>query len=126
MNKITPGSNGLPPVKEQYNDYEKSVLVATVAKHGLKTVADAYGLAWQDIISWKRYTRRISAGQRGTKIFRNHLVKSELIIQSALGGTITPDEIQARVGNVDKIYVRVDENKAYWVKGTENGAIDLW
>ena len=49
-----------------------------------------------------------------------------LIIQSPMGGNITPEEIIARVGDVDQIYVRVDENKAYWVKGEETGSVDLW
>ena len=51
---------------------------------------------------------------------------AEVIIQSPLGGEITEAEILARVGNVDKVYVRVDENKAYWVRGNESGSIDLW
>ena len=51
---------------------------------------------------------------------------AELIIQSPLGGEITGAEILARTGNVDKVYVRVDENKAYWVRGTETGSVDLW
>ncbi|MBQ6960515.1 MAG: helix-turn-helix transcriptional regulator [Clostridia bacterium] len=52
--------------------------------------------------------------------------KTEIIIQSPMGGTITPEEIIARIGAADKIYIRVDENKAYWVKGEETGSIDLW
>ena len=52
--------------------------------------------------------------------------KTEIIIQSPMGGTITPEEIIARIGAAEKIYVRVDENKAYWVKGEETGSIDLW
>ena len=50
----------------------------------------------------------------------------EVIIQSPLGGIITPEEILKKVGKVDQVYVRVDENKAYWVKGDKNGAVDLW
>lgn len=49
-----------------------------------------------------------------------------LVIQSPFGGEITPDEIYARIGEVDAVYVRVDQNKAYWVRGEENGSIDLW
>ena len=49
-----------------------------------------------------------------------------MIIQSPLGGIITPEEILKKVGKVDQVYVRVDENKAYWVKGDKNGAVDLW
>ena len=51
---------------------------------------------------------------------------AEVVIQSPLGGEITGAEILARVGNVDKVYVRVDENKAYWVCGEESGSVDLW
>ena len=61
--------------------------------------------------------------------------KKGVFIQSPMGGEITPDEIIAKisaatkgtgVGKVDTIYVRVDENKAYWVKGKKNGSVDLW
>ena len=52
--------------------------------------------------------------------------KRKVIIQSPLGGEITPDEILAKTGNADQVYVRVDENKAYWVKGEESGSVDLW
>ena len=51
---------------------------------------------------------------------------AEVIIQSPMGGEITGEEILARIGEVDKVYIRVDENKAYWVKGEETGDIDLW
>ena len=50
----------------------------------------------------------------------------ELIIQSPMGGNITPEDILARIGKADKVYVRVDENKAYWVRGEETGSVDLW
>ena len=52
--------------------------------------------------------------------------KAEIIIQSPLGGNITPEEVLAKVGPADQIYIRVDENKAYWVRGEESGSVDLW
>ena len=51
---------------------------------------------------------------------------TNVVIQSPMGGEITPDAILAKVGDVDSVYVRVDENKAYWVKGNETGSVDLW
>ena len=51
---------------------------------------------------------------------------AQLIIQSPMGGNITPEEILAKVGKAEKIYIRVDENKAYWVRGKETGSVDLW
>ena len=52
--------------------------------------------------------------------------KNEVIIQSPMGGVITPAEVLAKVGPVDQVYVRVDQNKAYWVRGEETGSVDLW
>lgn len=52
--------------------------------------------------------------------------ETQIIIQSPLGGEITPFAILARVGQVDKVYIRVDLNKAFWVKGTQTGSVDLW
>ena len=49
-----------------------------------------------------------------------------IILQSEFGGEITVDMITSRVGEVDKVYVRIDQNKLYWVKGEETGAIDIW
>ena len=52
--------------------------------------------------------------------------KTEITIQSAMGGEITISEILEKTGSVEKVYIRVDENKAYWVKGEETGSVDLW
>jgi len=53
--------------------------------------------------------------------------KPALFIQAQAGGTITPDEILSRIPeNCDSVYVKPDENKAYWVKGEESGSVDLW
>ena len=52
--------------------------------------------------------------------------ETSVIIQSPMGGEIDVMEIIARVGGADKIYVRVDENKAYWVRGEETGSVELW
>ena len=49
-----------------------------------------------------------------------------VIIQSPLGGSITPEEVLVKTGPVDAVYIRVDENKAYWVRGDETGSVDLW
>ena len=50
----------------------------------------------------------------------------EVIVQSPLGGEISFAEILAKVGEAEKVYVRVDQNKAYWVRGEETGDVDLW
>ena len=52
--------------------------------------------------------------------------KAEVFIQSPMGGEITPEEILAKAGNVDKVYVRLDQKKLHWVKGDETGSVDIW
>ena len=57
-----------------------------------------------------------------------------LIIQSPSGQEITPEDVRAKiitaVGAVEKVYIRAEEGKAYWVRGEgekeEHGAVELW
>ena len=54
--------------------------------------------------------------------------KLEIVIQSVMGGAITPEEITAKVpkGAVSA-YVKVEENKIYWVdKKGETGSVEIW
>ena len=52
--------------------------------------------------------------------------KTEIIIQSPMGGEITAEQILEKVGPVEKVYVRVDQNALYWVREGHSGAINLW
>ena len=56
------------------------------------------------------------------------VAKLEIVIQSVMGGAITPEEITAKVpkGAVSA-YVKVEENKIYWVdKKGETGSVEIW
>ena len=53
--------------------------------------------------------------------------KLDIIIQSPMGGAISTDEIAKKVPEgTDSVYVKVDENMLYWVKGKETGAVNIW
>ena len=54
--------------------------------------------------------------------------KTELYIQSPLGGNITPEEIIAKMPEgTDACYVRVDQNLIWWVRvDGKNGAVEIW
>ena len=47
-------------------------------------------------------------------------------IESKMGGQITYDEIIRRVPKGADVYVKPEENKAYWVKGKKSGSVVLW
>ncbi|MBP3217478.1 MAG: hypothetical protein J6M46_03800 [Lachnospiraceae bacterium] len=51
----------------------------------------------------------------------------DIIIQSPMGGAISTDDIAKKIPKgANAVYVRVDENKLYWVKGKETGDVDIW
>ena len=170
-NEITPGQNGLPPRKSKGDEYtpeEKAIIVATAAEVGTRVVAEAYGMDWHHIASWKRFYGKESefnntmtkksknkaktAGAAKSKSANNSTAKvnvpvapvasvapamsaAQLIIQSPSGQEITPEDVRAKVSDVagatvDKVYIRADEGKAYWVRGEgekeEHGAVELW
>ena len=52
---------------------------------------------------------------------------TSIVIESKMGGTITTEEILSRLPDgCDTVYVKPEENAAYWVKGAESGVINLW
>jgi len=94
------------------DEQEKALIIAEANRIGVRAAAQKYGLTWQKVAGWKKTAQETPL--------------SKIIIQSPLGGEISAEEVLAKVGDADKIYVRVDENKAYWTKGKTNGATDLW
>ena len=59
---------------------------------------------------------------------RAKAAKLEIVIQSVMGGAITPEEIAAKVPkDAVSAYVKVEENKIYWVSKTgETGDVEIW
>ena len=55
-----------------------------------------------------------------------------IVIQSIMGGEITVDEILIRIAaqaseqTVNSVYIKAEENRAYYVAGEEGGYIELW
>ena len=70
--------------------------------------------------------KKVEEKAKEKKAAKQAAKKAEVLIQSPMGGEISPEAILKKVGKVDKVYIRVDENKAYWVKGDESGSVDLW
>ena len=53
--------------------------------------------------------------------------KLEVVIESPMGGAISTDEIAKKIPDgAEAVYVRVEQNKLYWVKGSESGSVDIW
>ncbi len=53
--------------------------------------------------------------------------KLNIVIQSPMGGNITAEEIAAKLPEgAESVFVRVDHNKLYWIRGEETGEVDIW
>ena len=46
QNEFQAGLNGLPTIKNQYNENEKKLIAEAADKYRTRTVANAYGLKW--------------------------------------------------------------------------------
>ena len=52
---------------------------------------------------------------------------NEIVIQSPMGGEITADQVAEKVPEgTDCVFVRVDQNKLWWIRGEETGNVDIW
>jgi hypothetical protein len=61
------------------------------------------------------------------KVSKTKAAKLEIIVQSPMGGNITAEEIAAKVpAGAESVFVRVDQNKLWWIKGEETGSVDIW
>ena len=61
------------------------------------------------------------------KVSKAKAAKLEIIVQSPMGGNITAEEIAAKVPvGAESVFVRVDQNKLWWIKGEETGSVDIW
>ena len=67
------------------------------------------------------------AGSEKATVKKIDAPKLNIMIQSPMGGVITPEEITAKVPKEAKdVYVRVDENKLYWVGANSVGSVEIW
>ncbi len=121
---------------KNYTLEEKAEALKKMAEEGIAAVAKELGISRTTLSNWKKQAEGAlkAAGDMVedavAKVAKEAKEKkpaaNEIIIQSPMGGNITPAEILAKTGPVDKVYIRVDENKAYWVRGEENGSVELW
>ena len=118
-------------VKEE-KEPDITAILARVAEVGVRKAAAEVGVAWQTVNKWKKDAEKAATPAASTKEEKKEEKKPEekktkIIIQSPMGGNITPRQVLQKIPDgSDSVYVRVDENKLYWVKGDENGAVEIW
>ncbi len=96
----------------KYENGKKRITAGLVLK-----VKDAFGVDLVvDSFPEKKLVKKVSTP------------KTEIYIQSPLGGNITPEEVIAKLPEgTDACYVRVDQNLIWWVRWDgKNGAVEIW
>ena len=79
-----------------------------------KTAAKAVRKTRETVKTVEKAAKMIAAGPK-------------IVIQSPMGGNITAEEIAAKLPEgVETVFVRVDQNKLWWIKGEEIGSVDIW
>lgn len=100
----------------------------------LKKVAEKAASTVRDAVDDKAAATEIEVKKKARKAGRKAKEAADavkfvnIVIQSPMGGTITPAEILKKVPKDTKdVYVRVDDNKLYYVlKNGEIGSVDIW
>ena len=79
-------------------------------------------------VSHKAKEKKQTVKERVEKpIKKARAAKMELVFETNGGRQIKPEEIADMVPKgVDAAYIKLEENKIYWVKGTETGSVDIW
>ena len=76
---------------------------------------------------WEVFGVDVHMEQERKPVRKPRQKKMEIFIQSPLGGNITPEEIEAKMPEgVTSVFVRVDQNKLWWIRGDETGSVDIW
>ena len=101
-------------VKEAIDDKKTAVKIETKKKTAARTRKRA-----------EKQEKVKAAVEKPVKKIR--AAKMELVFESQGGRQIKPEEIATLVPKgCDAAYIKLEENKIYWVKGSETGAVDIW
>ena len=114
---------------------EKIISGAADAKAVIQEkVGDAVAVAQSEIKKAARKAKRVvkdttkkvkeSAEQTAKKV---RAANVKMIFETNAGQQITTEAIAERIPKgVDAAYIKLEENKIYWVKGEETGSVDIW
>ena len=127
------------PAKKKLDEAVKAVetevkKTRATAKRAVKKAADqAAAVEVEARKAAHKTTRRVKEAVEATeakvekKVARAKAAKLEIIVQSPMGGNITAEEIAAKIpAGAQSVFVRVDQNKLWWIKGDETGSVDIW
>ncbi len=138
--------------RKNWTEEQKAEIVKKAKETSVLAVSKEYGIARATISAWKKTAEdavaavEIEAKKNVRKASRTvkdavenaekeikasekkaKAARLEIIVQSPMGGNITADEIAAKLPEgAEVVFVRVDQNKLWWIRGEETGSVDIW
>lgn len=135
--------------RKNWTDEQKAEILKRAKETSVLAASKEYGVAWATISAWKKKAEDaatavdIEVKKNARKASRKakdaveavekeikaseKKAKLEIIVQSPMGGNITAEEIAAKLPDgAETVFIRVDQNKLWWVRGEETGSVDIW
>ncbi len=138
--------------RKNWTDEQKAEILKKAKETSVLAVSKEYGIARATISAWKKKAEDAAAAvdieikKNARKASRKvkdvventekeikasekkaKAAKLEIIVQSPMGGNITAEEIAAKLPDgAETVFIRVDQNKLWWVRGEETGSVDIW
>ncbi len=133
--------------RKNWTDEQKAEILKKAKETSVLAASKEFGVAWATISAWKKKAEaaavEIEVKKNARKASRKvkdavetvekeikaseKKAKLEIIVQSPMGGNITAEEIAAKLPDgAETVFVRVDQNKLWWIRGEETGSVDIW
>ena len=121
-------------------EIEAKKTVRSAAKQTKAKVTETKAKVEKKIADKKADAKEVKAAVAATKADKKATAKKpaakkapaakkplNVVIQSKMGGSITPAEVAAKVPkDAVNAYVKVEENKIYWTSDNDAGSVDIW
>ena len=140
--------------RKTWTDEQKAEILKKAEETSMLAASKEFGVARTTIIAWKKKAdadkvaaaaeievkktaakatrkaketvKKVEAAAK-KPVAKAKAAKLEIIVQSPMGGNITAEEIAAKLPEgAECVFVRVDQNKLWWIKGEETGSVDIW
>ncbi len=135
--------------RKNWTEEQKTDILKKAKETSVLAVSKEYGIARATISAWKKKAEDAAAAvdieikknaRKASRKVKNAVetvekeikasekkAKLEIIVQSPMGGNITAEEIAAKLPDgAETVFVRVDQNKLWWIRGEETGSVDIW
>ena len=103
-----------------------------MAKERARTASASSSRTAHEIDPVKEVAEKVRKGRKAAETLKKaaKAIAPVVAVQALMGGSIVMEEVIKKVKavapDVENIYVKPEENRAYWVSKNSAGSVDLW